>query len=58
MTKVDKNFVARTEKKLEKSIWIDWFPKQVRFNIALRLRGKVMCRTVATSSIPDEILST
>ena len=35
MTTDDKNFVARIERKFEKSIWTDWFSLQVRFNMAL-----------------------
>jgi hypothetical protein len=35
MTKVDKNFLARTEKKIEKLIWVDWISLQVRFNVVL-----------------------
>ena len=40
MTKVDKNFVARTKRKFEKLVRVDWISVQNRLNVALL--GKVM----------------
>ena len=57
MTKVDKNFVARTEKKFEKSIGVDWFTSQVRSNMAL-LGKMIRQRKEVSAPIPDEMVST
>ena len=42
MTKIDKNFVAKTERKFGKSIRVDWFSLQVKFTGNVALGGKLL----------------